>query len=275
MFVRANREDDIVFRFFFYLGLVYPPPVWALEKRRAAFNLVFRSPLIYRVRHTKRTVGTIYRYVFGVLSQLNIMALDRGKSSVHTFGIRDRISKHTRLRLPTTCSVFSRRISQHIVPHRFPDITNPRPISRPYSRPISRRFSRPISLLCSRPISGPVPRSRPVLSHEEIVHSHPVPLTKWLPTFPSHSHPAVNTWEPFPMPSLGNTPKKNRLRRPRRSLPLPRVPLEIFYPWFPICWRLCLIPTKSKKRFNRFSVVLNNASYPVFGFSKMLSGAHL
>ena len=46
--------------------------------------------------------------------------------------------------------------------------------------------------------------SRPVPS-QEIVYSRSIPSTKWLPTFPSHSHPAVNKREHFPIPSLGKT----------------------------------------------------------------------
>ncbi|CAM9892989.1 unnamed protein product, partial [Laminaria digitata] len=40
-------------------------------------------------------------------------------------------------------------------------------------------------------------------SRQESVYPHPVPSTKWLPTF--HSRPAVNKREPFPIPSLGIT----------------------------------------------------------------------
>lgn len=32
---------------------------------------------------------------------------------------------------------------------------------------------------------------------------------------------------------------------------------------------------QNENRFNRFFAFENNTSYPVFGFSKMLSGAHL
>ena len=69
-----------------------------------------------------------------------------------------------------------------------------------------------------RPNFRPVSRSRPVPSHQEIVNSHPVPSTKWLPTFPSHSHPAGNKRGPFPYrPS--ERPKKIRLRKARRPHP--------------------------------------------------------
>ena len=59
-------------------------------------------------------------------------------------------------------------------------------------------------------------------SHQEIVCSHPIPSNNWLPTFPAHSHPAVNKRGNFPIPSLGKTQKIIRPRRVRPSHPVPR-----------------------------------------------------
>ena len=96
--------------------------------------------------------------------------------------------------------------------------------------------SRPCSptTVCSRPISPtysrPVLRLFPVPSHHEIVYFHPIPSTKWLPTFPPHSHPAINKREPFPIPSLGKTQNSTCGGRDGpihyRAVPsAPRVPL--------------------------------------------------
>ena len=58
--------------------------------------------------------------------------------------------------------------------------------------------------------------------YQEMVCSHPVPSTIWLPTFTSHSHPAGKKREYFSIPSIGKTQKTTRLRRARRSHPVPR-----------------------------------------------------
>ena len=135
-------------------------------------------------------------------------------------------------------SLCSRPCSQPF-PTAFLDCVS-RPYSRPGSGPIPDLFpthSRPIpdlfptrSPIISRtaeklfPYRTVPPKigSRPVPYRQRIVSSRPIPSTKWFPTFPSHSRPAVNRREHFPVPPLGKTQKNFRLRRAKRSHPVPR-----------------------------------------------------
>ena len=108
------------------------------------------------------------------------------------------------------------------VPDRFPLML---PTMLPTDFPTNFPTTLPTAFpTCPDPLPDPVPSC--VL--QAIVFSHPIPSTKWLPAFPSHSHPVVKEREPFPLPYLGNAPKKFRLRGARCSHTVPRGAFGMF-----------------------------------------------
>ena len=152
-----------------------------------------------------------------------VIAVFEDQSSVRKTRVRSRLYSQPFKAAPP--DYFPERFPDYVVPdhnpdhnpNRFPDHTPGR-----FPDHVPNRF--PDYLPDRFPDRSPI-LSCPVPSHQEIVYSHHVPLTKKLPNFPSHSRPAVNERGPFLKPSLGKIPKK-RLRWARRSHPIPRVPLE-------------------------------------------------
>ena len=67
-----------------------------------------------------------------------------------------------------------------------------------------------------------VPWSRPVRCCQYVVESCPVPLTKCLPAFPSHSRLVVSKREPSAIPSLGKTQLHSASGRLNCYRPVPR-----------------------------------------------------
>ena len=95
----------------------------------------------------------------------------------------------------------------HLLPRSFPVP----------SRPTKKSCSSMPSRLCSRPISLPIPNP-----FTDQFPFRPIPSRKFVPSFPSHSHPAVNKRGLFPITSLGSTQTKKQPAAAKRSHPVPR-----------------------------------------------------